>query len=88
MKRDSSEAHHVFLTPALSWLSIPLYIHFIRNGPYGVSGEGERGAEPVSARENCFDLMFSVAQLWGKKINIVRWVLPNFTIYQEFQAVQ
>lgn len=88
MKSDSSEMRHVFLTPVLSWLSIPLQICFIKSGPYGVSGEGERRAEPVSARENCFDLMFSIVQLLGKKINIVRWVLPNFTIYQEFQAVQ
>lgn len=51
-------------------------------------GEGECGAEPVSAKENCFDLMFSIVQLQGGEINIVRWVLPNFTIYQKFQAVQ
>lgn len=43
----------------------------------------------MSAKENCFDLMLSMVQLWGGgKINIVRWVLPNFMIYQELQAVQ
>lgn len=30
-------------------------------------GEGECGAEPVSARESCLALMFCIAQLLGKK---------------------
>lgn len=30
-------------------------------------GEGECRAEPVSAKENCFDLMFCIVQLFGGK---------------------
>ena len=64
---QSPASREAALTPAPSYFGIPLQTHSIKRGPYGVSGEGECGAEPVSAKENCFALMFSIVQLRGEK---------------------